>query len=369
MYYIDFTNKKKHALPFFHDYKAPCYKKSLQICFLGLDSMHTLFLTMQEKTMSKACTILQNLISYQMHNEKEKMDFKGMEPQNFLENALKEFSTDSQQSFMAQVALTEKFMQDSRGKISTFLNHNLPPWKEAFDALRMLYLLHMDNQKTLHARILELTAQGANPAVQHTYKVTYYIHQRICQLFYEVIVLVENGLAEGAYTLYRAMHELCCSLMFIHTSSKAEELALAYMTYAHEDTGTHMWAQGDARLANAPKDAIPFHHIEALCGMKNYWPQEQIPHAHLQSRGKEHMPSPDAVPPLQIGLGMYYAIVPALYAVRTLQIATEKLASVYVNVNFLLALRTLELWEQRVEALLLQARDNYFQQKEKEQNA
>src|SRR6185437_13510013 len=59
--------------------------------------------------------------------------------------------------------------------------------------------------------------------------VLYRLHVRACQVVTEIIVLLENGLADGAMARWRTLHELTTVATFIHTHG--EEVAVKYKMF------------------------------------------------------------------------------------------------------------------------------------------
>ena len=109
-------------------------------------------------------------------------------------------------------------------QMTQFRENLLLRWQEAFDALRMIYTLSIEvGGEVLKARRRAKKNRVLNDTL-------FRLHARACQVTYEIITLMESGLADGAMARWRTLHEIVvvAALLVEH----GEELAVRYR--AHE---------------------------------------------------------------------------------------------------------------------------------------
>lgn len=99
-------------------------------------------------------------------------------------------------------------------------------WGKGFDALRMLIELSRDIGTDFHRRARR------SRSGRHTYLNTAlsHLHVRAIQIASEIMVLMENGYADGAMARWRTLHEVACVAMVL--GDGGEPLAERYL--AHE---------------------------------------------------------------------------------------------------------------------------------------
>ena len=87
-----------------------------------------------------------------------------------------------------------------------------------------------------------------------------YINGRALQVANEILVLLRNGYADGAYARFRTLYELSIVAHFIN--HHGDTVAQAYMEY---DGNRYGWAA--AVFPNRKAEQIPFSQIEKNCGV------------------------------------------------------------------------------------------------------
>ena len=99
-------------------------------------------------------------------------------------------------------------------------------WGKGFDSLRMLIELSRDIGTEFHKRIRKSRSQKQvhlNSSIMN-------LHIRALQISSEIMVLIENGYADGAMARWRTLHEVTCVAMVLKDGGNA--LAERYL--AHE---------------------------------------------------------------------------------------------------------------------------------------
>lgn len=98
-------------------------------------------------------------------------------------------------------------------------------WGDAFDLLRMLLAFSRELGSSAHSR----RDQESLTPVRDEMLVR--LHARGCQVASEVMCLIENGFADGAFARWRTLHEIEVTASFIAEGDEA--LAIRYDDFAH----------------------------------------------------------------------------------------------------------------------------------------
>lgn len=121
-------------------------------------------------------------------------------------------------------------------------------WGKGFDALRMLIELSRDIGTDFHRR----TRRSRSRRRVHLNKALSLLHVRAIQVASEIMVLMENGCADGAMARWRTLHEVACVAMVLDDGGEA----LAERYIAHEiveaKKGLGQYQQCHPKLGYAP---------------------------------------------------------------------------------------------------------------------
>jgi hypothetical protein len=121
-------------------------------------------------------------------------------------------------------------------------------WGRGFDALRMLIELSRDIGTDFHRR----SSRSRSRRRVHLNKALLHLHVRAIQIASEIMVLMENGYADGAIARWRTLHEVACVAMVLGDGGEA--LAERYL--AHEiveaKKGLGQYQQCHPKLGYAP---------------------------------------------------------------------------------------------------------------------
>jgi hypothetical protein len=121
-------------------------------------------------------------------------------------------------------------------------------WGQGFDALRMLIELSRDIGTDFHRR----ASRSRSRRRDHLNKALSHLHVRAIQIASEIMVLMENGYADGAMARWRTLHEVTCVAIVLCDGGEA--LAERYL--AHEiveaKKGLGQYQQCQPKLGYAP---------------------------------------------------------------------------------------------------------------------
>lgn len=111
-------------------------------------------------------------------------------------------------------------------RMAQFRENLLLRWQDAFDTLRMIYTISVEIGGDLVKS--RRRSKGKKHRVLNDTLVR--LHARACQVTFEIVTLMENGLADGAMARWRTLHEIVVVAELL--AEHGEELAIRYR--AHE---------------------------------------------------------------------------------------------------------------------------------------
>lgn len=138
-------------------------------------------------------------------------------------------------------------------------------WGECFDLYESLYCI------TLEACEAYIKKLEENKELQtDMFLVMRELHGRACQVYLEILCLLKNGFADGAYARWRTLYELTIIAFFI--KKEGEETAKSYLDNAKIDSNNFDWAKCAQSLKD--KKRIYFTDIVSQCDLSDDWDKE-----------------------------------------------------------------------------------------------
>lgn len=98
-------------------------------------------------------------------------------------------------------------------------------WGNAIDMLEMLATVCMEEGARFNDEFRELATEN-NDCV---FNVLAGLHARGCQVAFEILLLLKNGFADGAFARWRTLHELAVIAMFIQ--ERGQDIAIKYLDH------------------------------------------------------------------------------------------------------------------------------------------
>jgi hypothetical protein len=98
-------------------------------------------------------------------------------------------------------------------------------WNHPFGLFHMFMTVYRESGEALANALIGTTADG-RPL---TARLVIELHARSCQVLYEIITLIEGGLADGAMSRCRTLHEIAVTAMFLQQGD--EKLAARYIDH------------------------------------------------------------------------------------------------------------------------------------------
>jgi uncharacterized protein DUF5677 len=98
-------------------------------------------------------------------------------------------------------------------------------WKKPLDLLEAFMILAFDAGAEFNHKFRKEEAEAQN----HVFDALTRLHARACQIAFEVLVLLQNGFADGAHARWRSLHEVTVVASFIKTHG--DEVAERYLLH------------------------------------------------------------------------------------------------------------------------------------------
>jgi hypothetical protein len=121
---------------------------------------------------------------------------------------------------------SSKMLKERRNYQDGFEKRLMRRWEKPVDLLEMFYVIALESGEEFNKKHREEAAINQD----FLFDALTRIHARSCQIFFEIMTLLKNGLADGAFTRWRSLHELAVISLFLikHGKSVAER----YLTHA-----------------------------------------------------------------------------------------------------------------------------------------
>ena len=147
-----------------------------------------------------------------------------------------------------------------RSDEQAFIAHQEQKWYKAFAASEAMYIMTLEAAE-LYSQYVEELQEEEKKDRMWTFIALQHIHGRALQIFLEIITLMKNGFADGAYARWRSMYELSVVGSFI--KSQGETIAKKYYE-SSETEDRYDWAKESSLFANR-KRHISFNDIQKVC--------------------------------------------------------------------------------------------------------
>lgn len=161
-----------------------------------------------------------------------------------------------------------------RATVNKFLAHQERLWHEGFMASEMMYILACEAGDAVNKAAVE-RSEGYLRDKQCRYLALQVLYGRACQEYLEILCLVKNGFADGAFARWRSLYETCVVSEFI--SKGSEEIAKAFQEASGTDDSRFGWAKEGIQGKQGKKSNITFNDIQnecirnECCFMDNDW--------------------------------------------------------------------------------------------------
>ena len=233
-------------------------------------------------------------------------------------------------------------------------------WSNAFVTSETMYMMVLETVKDYSDYVNKIDNKEREESI-HKYTALKYIHGRGLQQFLEIITLMKNGFADGAYSRWRSLYELNIIASFI--SKYGEEVAEAYIS-SHNTEDRYEWARACGEF-NPRKKYISFDDIRKIADFpSDLWKhQYQLANeiVHPSSQGTFNrlgtMINEDTI---TVGHTDYGLTTPGEHSAITLAQLTGLLLTVYPSGDSLVATNMINKWVDVVREEYFKTHDFIF---------
>ena len=171
-------------------------------------------------------------------------------PQAEIEKRIEERTTPAFEAMLKEaVKSTTNYMREHMYEAARelevqdaeFLAHQEQKWGKCFVASRTMYIMATESAQLHSEYVNEEIDRDAFEEKQYTFLALQHLHGRACQEFLEIITLMKEGFADGAYARWRSMYELCCIAGFIN--DQGEQIAKQFYEHSEVDGRSYDWAK------------------------------------------------------------------------------------------------------------------------------
>lgn len=233
-------------------------------------------------------------------------------------------------------------------------------WYKAFVASEAMYILVSDAAQ-MYLDYVKVIDEKQKEPKQWTFLALRNIHGRAMQIFLEILTLMKNGFADGAYARWRSMYELFITASFI--LQNGEKTAKSFYE-SSEGEDRYDWAKASSILKNK-QGHIKFDDIRRNCNVNtNKWKNEynlanKIVHPSSQGTFRRlcNMGTVDVIP---IGKSDYGLMTPGEHSAITLAQISSLFFTIFPNGDILVQLKIILEWIDVIREAYFKTHDEVF---------
>lgn len=237
--------------------------------------------------------------------------------------------------------ISDKILNQENQLTIEFLINQRNKWGEAFNLYELYYILSLKFAARYCQRCNHVSKDEEK---EHVYEfiVIKELHGRACQIYAEILCLIKNGYADGAYARWRTLYEIMIIISFI--KSQGKEAAKAFYDNSFIDTQHCNWAKGLKCFKG--KNNISFKMIETKCNFNEKWMQEyknacKTVHASPEGTFGRISNKKEGLNIIPVGRCDYGINIPATHSCITLSIINAEFMTIFSHFNTLVELQTL----------------------------
>ena len=273
-----------------------------------------------------------------------------------------EMATNDTVLFMKETMFEEvmRFRADEQ----EFIARQERKWYRAFVASEALYIMTLEVAESYSKYVKSIKEEELSPKYW-TYIVMKNIHGRALQEFLEIITLMKNGFADGAYARWRSMYELAVICSFI--SQHGEGVARKFYE-ASETDDQYDWAKESGAFPEKQKH-IRFSDLRNACDIStDIWSQQydlanKVVHASPQGTFGR-LGDMGTYPVISAGRSDYGITVPGEHSAISLVQISSMFFTLFPQSDILVQLKSITQWIDVVREAYFKTHDEIFPEDE-----
>lgn len=252
-----------------------------------------------------------------------------------------------------------------RAEEQEFLARHEQKWYRAFVSSESLYMIILDFSERYNKHVENLDADITSGKTS-LFTAILHLHGRALQIFLEIISLMRNGFADGAYSRWRSMYEITIIASFIN--KYGENVAESFIK-SSDTNDRYDWAKSSG-IFNKSKKYISFNDIQKNSDFdtKN-WKEEyllsnQLIHASAQgtfSRLGNGLEMHNIIP---AGRSDYGMTIPAEHSAISLSQITAIFFNIFPHEDSIVYLNCINKWVDFIVESYFKTHDEVFPEAE-----
>ncbi|MFB9974726.1 hypothetical protein FPQ10_09470 [Allobacillus sp. SKP2-8] len=275
--------------------------------------------------------------------------------------------------YMRMVNDTTRFMRDSmheqvmtfRAKEQEFLSIQEQKWSKAFVASESMYIMVAEAAESYVEHVNEIP-QDVLETSHYTFTAMLHIHGRSLQQFLEIITLMKNGFADGAFARWRSLYELTIVSSFI--TLHGERVAREYIESSKTDD-RYEWAKASGIFSNINR-YITFNDLQKNCEINSeVWRRQydlanKIVHASPQGTFAR-LSNAETENIIPIGRSDFGITTAAEHSAISLAQITAMFFNIHLSGDNVVAMRYINNWIDVIREIYFKTHDSIFPDHEK----
>lgn len=251
---------------------------------------------------------------------------------------------------------------DFRAEEDEFLAIQKQKWNKAFVASEALYIMNLEFVENYSKYVASLEEERKRP-FQWRYLAMQHIHGRALQIYLEIITLMKNGFADGAYSRWRTMYELAVVCDFI--SEHDENTAKTYYERSNSEDHQYEWASVSGEFPIKKPEKITFADIRSKTTLNTtewynqYKLANKIAHAspqgtfkRLSNTGRKNL--------IPVGRSDFGITTPGEHSAITLVQITTMFGILFADIDTMVELKIQNNWIDVVRKSYFEIHDELF---------
>ncbi len=234
----------------------------------------------------------------------------------------------------------------------------------AFVASEALYIMTLEAAESYSKHVESLSEEEVS-SKYWVYIVMRSIHGRALQEFLEIITLMKNGFADGAYARWRSMYELSIIGSFI--SKHGEKVAKKFYEASATDD-RYDWAK-ESGIFSAKRKHITFNDLQNACDMStDVWKEQydlanKVVHASPQGTFAR-LSDMGTIPVIPVGRSDYGITVPGEHSAISLAQISAMFFTLFPEGDTLVQMQNINHWIDVIREAYFKTHDEIFPEDE-----
>lgn len=290
---------------------------------------------------------LQEVVCEKIENGASKEEIEEITLSDTISKAVSELLTqvsDDSVTFIEKIMYEKVFVE--RAYADEFFARQNQKWGKAFVTSDAMYICVLESAES-YTRYVD---EAHDQEVSFMYYALRNIHARALQIYLEIVCLIKNGFADGAYARWRSMYELSIISSFI--KKYGENVAKSYVQAADSDD-RYEWARVAKCFSKYSKDRhVTFNAIQNKCELATQeWKKEydfvnKLVHASPQ--GTMYRLGGDTSVALPVGRTDWGMSISAIHAAVSLSQITADFFTVFPHGDSAVAMLTFHKWVEKI---------------------